>query len=277
MSARDDDPPAPAAAPRRLLELPLGDDGPYGSDPAAAWGLGLLRGAEPYRTPAGRKQRVQLRLGHTPRRRAPLVLRLAVGASVLLSGAAVVSAAVGRWPDWVTRAYEHVIGPRRGAAASAPTSTLPRGHVSRHVEVAPPVAAEVPWPEIPIESEAAVPARRRVSRPTSPPARAPRLEAAAAPAAGEDTSPVSAAMRALRVERNPTRARVLLARYLGEHPGGSLAEEALALSIEAALAHHDADSAALASHYLRLYPRGSFQALARQALTAQQPPTAGLR
>ena len=58
---------------------------------------------------------------------------------------------------------------------------------------------------------------------------------------GEDTSAVSAAMRALRVERNPVRARALLARYLGEHPNGSLAEEALAMSIEAAVAHHDAD------------------------------------
>jgi hypothetical protein len=73
-------------------------------------------------------------------------------------------------------------------------------------------------------------------------------------------------MRALRVERNPVRARALLARYLGEHPKGSLAEEALAMSIEAAIADHDADVTALAARYLRLYPQGSFQALARQAL-----------
>ena len=50
---------------------------------SAAVGAGLLRGAEPYRAPAGRKQRVQLRLGHAPRRRAPLVLRLAVMVFVL--------------------------------------------------------------------------------------------------------------------------------------------------------------------------------------------------
>ena len=70
---------------------------------------------------------------------------------------------------------------------------------------------------------------------------------------------MSAAMRALRVERNPVRARGLLARYLAEHPNGNLAEEALAMSIEAAVAHHDADVAALASRYLRVYPHGSFQ------------------
>ena len=80
---------------------------------------------------------------------------------------------------------------------------------------------------------------------------------------------MTAAMRALRVEHDPVRARGLLARYLAEHANGNLAEEALALSIEAALAHHDGDVAALADRYLRLYPRGSFQALARQARASQ--------
>ena len=76
-------------------------------------------------------------------------------------------------------------------------------------------------------------------------------------------------MRALRVERNPVRARGLLARYLADHPNGNLAEEALALSIEAALAHGDGDVAALADRYLRLYPRGSFRELATQARASQ--------
>ena len=137
---------------------------------------------------------------------------------------------------------------------------------------APPIAEEVPWPEIPIGPEADVAPVRRASRPvaTSSPARAPRPVAAPAPVAGEDSSAVTAAMRALRVERNPVRARGLLARYLADHPNGNLAEEALALSIEAALAHHDGDVAALADRYLRLYPRGSFQDLARQARAAYQ-------
>ena len=38
---------------------------------------------------------------------------------------------------------------------------------------------------------------------------------------------------------------------------------------EAALAHHDVDVVALANRYLRLYPHGSFAALARQALASQ--------
>jgi hypothetical protein len=269
MTGRDDDPPAPvtAAEPRRLRE----DPGLYGADPSASWALGLLSDAVPYRTPAGRKQRVQLRLGHTPRRRAPLLLRLAVVAGVLLGGAAIVSAAMGRWPDWATRAYERVVGPR----AAPPVPARAHAHAARHGEPlpaqAPPVADEIPWPDIPI-----APAARHPSRLTAPPARAQHPVTAPAPVAGEDTSAVTAAMRALRVERNPGRARGLLARYLAEHPNGSLAEEALALSIEAALADHDGDVVALANRYLRLYPHGSFRELARDARASQpgaaQPP-----
>jgi hypothetical protein len=272
MSVRDDDPPVPvdALGPRRLVD----DPGPYEADRSAAWAVGLLRGAEPYRVPAGRKQRVQLRLGHTPRRRVPLVLRLAVAACVLLGGAAIVSAAIGRWPAWVARAYDRVVGAR--PSASAPAA---RAHARRQVEAprapAAPVADNLPWPEIPLEPTADVAAPRRAVRAPAPP-RAPRPVAAPAPVAGEDTSAVSAALRALRVEGNPARARGLLARYLAEHPNGNLAEEALALSIEAALAHHDADAAVLGARYLRLYPRGSFLAVARNAVAGvAQPPPVG--
>jgi len=52
MSARDDNPPADAAEPRRLVE----DPGFHAAGAPSSWALGLLRGAEPYRTPAGRKQ-----------------------------------------------------------------------------------------------------------------------------------------------------------------------------------------------------------------------------
>ena len=74
-------------------------------------------------------------------------------------------------------------------------------------------------------------------------------------------------MRALRVERNPVRARNLLSTYLAQHPSGTLAEEALAMTIEAAVAHGDADASTLAARYLKLYPKGPFQAVARHALS----------
>ncbi|HEY4185340.1 MAG TPA: hypothetical protein VGP07_09740 [Polyangia bacterium] len=57
----------------------------------------------------------------------------------------------------------------------------------------------------------------------------------------------------------------MLTRYLEQHPDGTLAEEALALSIEAAVAHRDADAAELGRRYLRRYPAGRFTALALRA------------
>jgi hypothetical protein len=80
----------------------------------------------------------------------------------------------------------------------------------------------------------------------------------------EDTTPVLAAIRALRVEANPVRARRLLAGYLDRYPNGSLAEEALAMTIEAAVAHGDGDATVLARRYVRRYPGGHFSAMARR-------------
>jgi len=81
-------------------------------------------------------------------------------------------------------------------------------------------------------------------------------------------------MRALRRDGDPALARALSATYLERHPDGALAEEALALIIEAAVAHPDADARALGARYLRQYPNGPFRGLARQASRA---PAAGGR
>ena len=270
MSAHDDNPPGAETSgdARRLL-----DDAGVAADASSAWALGLLRGAEPYRAPAGRKQRVQLRLGHTPRRQAPLLLRLAVMGIVLCSFAAIVSAALGRWPDWAARAYERVVGnPPPGHTAKPAHARAPR----REAPLEQREQGELDSPAVAVEPPALMPAAPAPARRASHDAIAtprPRRTIASVPQpTSEDASAVSAAMRALRVERNPVRARALLARYLGEHPNGSLAEEALAMTIEAALAHRDADATVLAARYLRLYPQGSFQGLARQALADTRIP-----
>jgi hypothetical protein len=98
-------------------------------------------------------------------------------------------------------------------------------------------------------------------RPRHPASPAP---APATPQAEQDTQIVLEGMRALRLEHDPVRARALLGGYLEHHPNGALAEEALALSIEAAVAHHDPDASVLASRYLRRYPAGPFRALAQE-------------
>ena len=293
MSAQDEDPPgarrvsthtADPAEPARLV-----DDPAVRADVSAAWALGLLRGAEPYRAPAGRKQRVQLRLGHTPRRHAPLVLRLAVMALVLCGCAAIVSAALGHWPDWMARAYERVVGapppgrrPRRPARARAAPRSAARANRT-------PVADEAP-------SERGAAQRNRRPRrqrdpapaPAAPVARAPEPRAAARHDRAAACAPRGRTRRAVDRARTRRRCRRRCARSAwsatrcaraacsrATSPStrtATLAEEALAMSIEAAIAHHDADVAALASRYLRLYPHGSFQALARQALRRRQSP-----
>lgn len=84
------------------------------------------------------------------------------------------------------------------------------------------------------------------------------------PRAGEDPSQVAEAVRALRKQGDPARAQQLLARYLRENPRGALAEDALALSIEAAAARKDPRAADYARRYLARYPQGRFRSLAER-------------
>jgi hypothetical protein len=101
-----------------------------------------------------------------------------------------------------------------------------------------------------------------------PPAASVVSPAVKAPArGGEDPTLVLQAIRALRQDGDPARASTLLGRYLGAHPRGLLAEDALALSIEAADARHDPGAAAsLGRRYLAEYPSGRYRALAQRAV-----------
>jgi hypothetical protein len=83
---------------------------------------------------------------------------------------------------------------------------------------------------------------------------------------GEDPTAVVQAIRALRTEHDPWRAEDLLQSYVRAYPRGALAEEALALQIEAARARHDAIAVERAERYLRLYPNGPYRRAAESAL-----------
>jgi hypothetical protein len=109
----------------------------------------------------------------------------------------------------------------------------------------------------------------------APPAHAPELEPAPStdksperraerPRAGEDPSQVAEAVRALRKQGDPARAGQLLDQYLRSNPRGALAEDALALSIEAAAARKDPRAADYARRYLARYPQGRFRSLAER-------------
>ena len=102
------------------------------------------------------------------------------------------------------------------------------------------------------------------------PAAAPRerrREPLAAPAVStSDVARVHEAAKALRKDGDPERALRLL--ESGEKVGGPLAEEALALRIEAASASRDLRAKSLAQSYLSRYPGGRYRELAQRTLAA---------
>lgn len=201
---------------------------------------------------AARQQRilatVTARCRWSPWSGAALLRPALAGALLLVAGAAGAAATVGH--GWVGRTWRKLTE-TRVAVVSAPAQ--PRA------VVAPTSAPTVARPAAPIEAPVAVPVRAPVVR---APARA-RL------ARGEDPTALVAAVRALRSDHDPRRAARLLDAYLRSYPRGALAEEALALQIEAAAALQSPRAADFARQYLRLYPTGRFQTAARQALTAR--------
>jgi hypothetical protein len=244
--------------PPRLVDRPAGD--PRWPN---AWAINLLRRMPPHRSPVGRKQRVRLGLASAGTRRRALVLRPAIAIVVLVGCGAVASAALGRWPALMSDAYHRLLAPAPTPppALVPPPVASPPGRSRRVAKTSP----ETLRPALPEPAPASVMARS-APKPAREPMLTSRSRRAPAPVATDDTTPVLEAMRALRVEGNPARARGLLARYLDRNPRGTLAEEALAMSIEAAIAHHDADAGALARRYLLRYPAGHFSALARRTL-----------
>jgi hypothetical protein len=257
-----DEPPATVLT--RLREQPGGD---LGKD--AAWAVDLLRDAPAHRLKPGERQRVLLGLGRARvATRRPWAVRLAATVAVLIAATAIARAGLGHFPRWL----EALSRDRR---ATPPADARPVSNVIRHrartaasavptPEIAAPAASPIADAPAPL-APAPVPPPARATRPTvtaKQPARRPVLPAAKG---DDDAGLVVQAMRALRRDHDPALARALSASYLERHPDGALAEEALALTIEAAVAQHDPGAAALGGRYLRRYPNGPFRGLARHA------------
>jgi hypothetical protein len=89
---------------------------------------------------------------------------------------------------------------------------------------------------------------------------------------GDDARLVLEALHELRRHQNVVRASDLLANYLRMHPRGALAQDALALSIEAASIRSDAQAqGAWARRYLSEFPNGRYRALSLEALARIRP------
>lgn len=76
-------------------------------------------------------------------------------------------------------------------------------------------------------------------------------------------------LRALRQDHDIPAAARLLDEYRAQFPHGDLAEEALALAIEAHAGLQDPTTNALADEYLRRFPQGRFRAVADRALASR--------
>ena len=210
----------------------------------------LVESMEPFHLPIGRKQRLLLSLGHGWVRRRSVWVRPVVVAALLIGSGAIASAALTDWPDRLFRSCQTLI--------------------SRKVGFRPSARPEAARADVTSQARAAEPVRSTESRPAAPVRRLPlevhsRGRLPLAPPS-DDPSLLIQATHALRVDRDPKLARALANRYLEWHPRGVLADEALAISIEAAIENNDADVRALSAQYLAQFPRGSFRGLAERAL-----------
>jgi len=237
----------------------LDADEPSGKEAPPPWVLDLVKSAPPISVTAAQRGRLLLRLSEGKQHRRTVWLRPIVVGMFLLGGTTIASAAFTDWPANLVRACRNLVAHPR-SADSAPSEAASRRRTLEHHQAA--VVAEAA--AVPAELEMPAPVARRTGSDNRVRS---RVHADVGPA--EDPSLVVEATRALRVARDARRARVLAARYLHEQPGGALAEEALAIVVEAAVAEQDPDASVQAAQYLNLYPHGPFRAAAQRALSAR--------
>jgi hypothetical protein len=221
--------------------------------------------------PRSQEARARVRAAIARRRRQPrLVLRpLAVVVLVLLCLVSVASARYGRAALRRVAGVFHSATVRSEHQRARGTEPPPAPKVV--VSVMPPLPAAPVAPALGPEQRsptATTPLRAR-ARPSTRAASLATSDdgqpqpARVAPPAASDAMLVSDAFRRLRVDHDAVAAAALLDAYLLHHPDDPLAEDALALSIEAAVQLHDELAFALARQYLSRFPAGRYAALAR--------------
>jgi hypothetical protein len=260
------------------------------TDPALARAAEILASVPAITSSEARKERVRKAvLVATPRRMwFPVLLRPGVAIPILLVAGAVAGATIGR--PAIVRTYRKLAGTavipviEKRVAPKHPVQEQPeRAGQSALTEIAPsplPPPPPVTPAAKPLNNSARVPKVvghtlggaphaselvHPVEAPVEPEQAAPQAASPAKAAPAQETALVLAAVRALRREHDPGRAGTLLDDYIRRFPDGVLAEEALALAIEAASARGDGRAATLARAYLKRYPQGRFERAARAA------------
>jgi hypothetical protein len=213
------------------------------ADPSLSALTALVASAERHQTSPFAKRHVHSRLlraleghGATPRR----VLRpalLALGGLLVAASAAAAG-------------YTLLASSKQPEPVAPVASVVPRG-----------AQAHQPRPATHVAAPAEL-----LPAPPAPAVESPSVKRIEKPRAGEDPSLVAEAVRALRKQGDAARAQALLDQYLRANPRGALAEDALALSIEAAAARKDPRAADYARRYLARYPNGRFHGVAERAL-----------
>ena len=249
LMATTQDDPFPPLRPLRQELLDERDE----ATPTCVRAIQLLQSMDDLRVPVGRKERLLLRLGQGQAsqqgRRFALLRPIVIGALLTgIGGGAMASVALTEWPAWMVRTYRNAV-PRRWESVPSPPA-VPARRIGLKSTANDPVPVES------VPAAAAVPRLAVEIRARRPMAEAPPHGAIL----------LVRATHALRIESNPMRARALARRYLDLQPHGTLADEALAICIEAAIDDGDPDIAALAATYLANFPHGPFRRLAERAL-----------
>lgn len=232
------------------------------SDPDLALAARLLVHTSPVAKSEARKRRVwnALSEGEPSRWGSRLTgFRVAVAFATVMV-AAVSSAAAGHYYVTSHASSNGVLESARPAQAKPAAPAKARPRVKAPEPTLPrPIAAE----ELPTDtSETPDRTAARVST------LKPRGDARKAPVDPQQAELLVEAMRA-RSAGNPERVSQLVDEYRQKHPQGALQEEALILSIDAAVARHSPSARGLAREYLRRFPQGRFAAQARRAASGQ--------